>query len=115
MIKYLSQGYTPIYKTKRDPETRATPLVFWSPGSSNRICLTDLDVYQINAGSVRITFGTGAGAEKLFEFYLGASARVIVKLQTPIIAKTVDWPLYISTSVSGGIYVQAKGFEMGNG
>jgi hypothetical protein len=109
MIKYLGGSGTPMFKTKYDIGTRVVPLLFWSPASSCRIVLTDLDVSQVNTGSIRISYGT---SRAIMEFYLAGSARLQLKLQTPIVAPSVDWPLYVDTSVSGGIYIQAKGFEI---
>jgi len=109
MIKYLTKEYTPVMKSTYDIGTRVVPQLFWSPSASSRIALTDLDIFQTNTGSVRISYGTSV---ILMEFYLVGSTRVQMNFQTPLIAPTMDWPLYVGTSVSGGIYVNAKGFEI---
>jgi hypothetical protein len=118
MISYEGHSYTPTNKTAHGFETRATPLVVWTPTTSMRIGLTDLEVYQINTGSCRVRFGSRGGdptafhgSVRLMEFYLTGSNRVVFSFQTPILCPDLDLPLYVETSVSGGLYVTAQGFE----
>ena len=89
-----------------------TSKIVYTPRTSTRIVLTNLQVASNVSGSVQVWFG-GAANRKVFEANLGASAFI-----TPVISgiesTALDAVLYavVSNSSSNGWQIGAEGFEL---
>src|SRR6185369_15878177 len=94
---YFKLGEMPIRKYKDVSNTGN--VVVWTPLTSTRIVLTNLEVASNLGGTIQFYFG-GANQIKLAEFSIKASTSI-----SPVLSgwesTAVDAPLYVNASQSG--------------
>ena len=106
---YLSQGYTPTWKVASF--NGVGTITVWTPRTSTRIVLTQLNVATNLATSVAFYYGNLAG-DKIIQFNVAASAFVVSDILAD--SGTYDRTLVANVVASGtdGVKVTAVGFEI---
>ena len=108
-------SYTPTYKTGfvADPTTTFT---VWTPASGKKIVLTDIQISQAAAGTIRAYFfpsaDTTAIPTLIFESLLGGSAAISQSFGTPLVNNYSNGILRIVAGANGLLFVNLGGFEI---
>lgn len=107
---YLNRGHSP--QTKTVTINGLDTITVWSPSTSTKVAVTNLNISANNAGSIAFYWGNLAGS-KIAEFIFSGSANI-----APVIGcwegTAYDRTLFakLSASATDGVRVNMTGFEL---